>query len=80
MTRDEFVVSVLLVAFATFTTVHVTIVLGLALRPPRLRALVAFVVLPLAAWWGFREKMWVRSSLWVLSALVYGVARGYAQR
>jgi hypothetical protein len=80
MTRDAVVVSVLIVAFATFVTVHVTIVLGLAVRPRRHRAVVALVAFPLAAWWGFREKMWIRSSLWVLSAVVYGVAFGYAQR
>jgi hypothetical protein len=80
MTRDAAVVAVLVLAFATLLTTHVTLAFGLACRAPRWRALVAFVVAPLAPWWGWREKMRVRGVAWVISAVVYAVALGLALR
>jgi hypothetical protein len=80
MTRDAIVLLVLVAAFATLVTAHVTLALGLARRPPRWRALAALVAAPLAPWWGWRERMRVRAVVWVAAAVVYAVALGAACR
>jgi hypothetical protein len=69
--RDALHVGALVAAFAALVTMHVTLTLGLLRRPQRWRALVGFVVAPLAPWWGWREKMRVRSSLWGVAAVIY---------
>ncbi len=74
MKRDGVVMVVLIVAFAALVTVHVALALGLARRPPRWRGLVAFLVAPLAPFWGWRAKMHVRGALWIVAAGVYLVA------
>jgi hypothetical protein len=71
MSPDERLVLLLLVAFAVFVTVHVAIVFGLALRPPRWRALVALTVAPLAPYWGARAGMHARVVVWGVSAAAY---------
>jgi len=76
--RDQIVVSLLVVAFATLVTAHVTLVVGLARRSPRWRALAAFFVAPLAPWWGWHERLRARAVLWVVAALAYGVTRAFA--
>jgi hypothetical protein len=80
MTGDMAVLAVLLVAFATLVTAHVTLVIGLARRPPRWRGAIAFVVAPLAPWWGWRERMRVRGILWVGAAVAYVAALLVARR
>jgi hypothetical protein len=72
------VLAVLVVAFATLVTVHVTLAIGLARRVPRWRGAVALVVVPLAPWWGWRERMRVRGFVWVVAAVLYGVSLGLA--
>jgi hypothetical protein len=74
MTRDALIVVMLVAAFAALTTAHTTIALGLVRRPPRWRAWVAFFAVPLAPWWGWRERMRARCLLWVVAAIVYGIA------
>jgi len=78
--RDSIVVSLLVVAFATLLTAHVTLVIGLLRRPPRWRAPVALIVAPLAPWWGWHARLRARAILWVAAALAYGVARAFASR
>lgn len=73
MARDAVVLIALVVAFASLVTAHLALALGLARRSYRWRALLAFVLAPLAPWWGWREKMRVRSVLWVAAAIAYGV-------
>jgi hypothetical protein len=76
--RDSIVVSLLVVAFATLLTAHVTLVVGLARRRPRWRALTGFFIAPLAPWWGWQEGLRARAVLWVVAAVAYGVARAFA--
>jgi hypothetical protein len=73
-TRDAVVLSVLLVAFASLVTAHVTIAVGLVRRRPRWRALLAFVVAPLAPYYAAREHMRVRACVWVGALVVYATA------
>jgi len=75
MTRDEALVLSLLVAFAALATAHVALVLGLASRPPRWRAIVALPAIPMAPYWGARAGMHVRVVLWVVSATAYATLR-----
>lgn len=72
--KDMIVGGLVLVAFAWLVTVHVTIVFGLAKKPPRYRALVAFFVPVLAPYWAFREQMRIRAGLWVGGVAVYLIA------
>jgi hypothetical protein len=72
MLRDQIFTVALVLAFAALVTVHTTIVAGLAGRAPRWRAAVALIAVPLAPYWGFKERMHVRAVVWVASALAYG--------
>jgi hypothetical protein len=80
MSRDEGLVLALVVAFAALVTVHLSLVVALAGRTPWWRALVALVVVPLAPVWGYRERLWGRTALWVVSAVAYAAARVLANR
>lgn len=62
-------------SFALLVTMHVAIAAGLTLKPPRWRGLLALLVPPLAPYWGMRERMRRRTALWVVSLMVYIVAR-----
>jgi hypothetical protein len=80
MTRDECLMAVVVLSFATLVTAHVTLVFGLARRAPRWRAAVAALVAPLAPFWGIKARMLARAGLWIASAVVYLVARSLAGR
>jgi hypothetical protein len=69
--RDAIVVGGLVLAFATLVTVHVAIVLGLAWKSPRWRALAAFLVPPLAPYWALQSGMVVRGAIWIGSVVLY---------
>ncbi len=72
--KDLIVVGTLILAFALFITAHVTIVYGLAFRPPRWRALVALFVAPLAPYWAWRERMRIRAGVWGTALVLYVIA------
>ena len=80
MTRDEALVLSLLVAFATLVTAHLALVVGLASRPPRWRAILALPALPLAPYWGVQNRMHVRVVLWIASATAYAALRVISSR
>jgi hypothetical protein len=65
----------LLGSFALLVTVHVALAAGLFCRAPRWRGALALLLPPLAPYWGMRERMRVRTSLWLGSLMVYIVAR-----
>jgi hypothetical protein len=79
MGRDEVVAATLVVAFAILVTAHVTLLVGLAARAPRWRALVALVVPPLAPYWGW-QALRRRSVAWMAGAGAYAVLLVVAQR
>ncbi|HEY6560226.1 MAG TPA: hypothetical protein VI072_23235 [Polyangiaceae bacterium] len=72
---DLAVMLALVGSFALLVTMHVAIAAGLTLKPPRWRGLLALLVPPLAPYWGMRERMRRRTALWVVSLMVYIVAR-----
>ena len=77
---DAFLVIVIVTSFALLVTAHVALAAGLLARKPWLRALLAFFVPPAAPYFGIRERMWVRSIVWMLSLAVYVGARIAAGR
>jgi hypothetical protein len=72
--KDLVVIITLVLAFALFITAHVAIVYGLAVRPPRWRALAALLLAPLAVYWAWREKMRVRAGIWGAALALYVIA------
>jgi hypothetical protein len=72
--RDAVTLGALVLTFALFVTVHVATVFGLSMRPPRWRAAVALVVVPLAPYWALGSKMKVRGVLWIGALVLYGAA------
>lgn len=71
MTRDAVALALLVLAFATLVTVHVTLAAGLAARTPRWRGAVALLVPPLAPWWGWRTRLRARTVVWIVAAAIY---------
>ena len=59
------------VAVGLHLVAHVTLVIGLLRRDPWWHGLVALVVPPLAAYWGYEAKLRRRVTLWVLTLAVY---------
>ncbi len=80
MSRDELVFVGLVLTFAAFLTAHVALCLAIAASPPRSRAIAAFVVFPLAPFWGAKDGQYKRVVLWVLFGIAYVVFRFLAQR
>ena len=72
---DALIVIVIVASFALLVTAHVAVAAGLLGRKPRLRAVAAFLVPPLAPYFGIREGMWGRSVLWLVALTAYVVAR-----
>lgn len=64
--------------FGLFVSAHVALVFVLAARPPRFRAALAFIVPPLAPFFGFREGFRALSFVWVVSLVAYGVVLSIA--
>ena len=75
ITRDLVLTVLLSAALAAWITDHVALAVGLLRRKPRWRGLVGFVVAPLAPVFGFMERLRVRSVLWIVLAVAYGVLR-----
>ncbi len=75
MTRDLIVFAGVVLSFSAWLTAHLTIVVGLALRRPRVRALVGLVIVPLAVYWAFRARMRVRGAVACGGLLAYAALR-----
>jgi len=50
---------------------HVALSVGLAVLGPWHRGLIAFVVPPLAPFWGYNGKLHARSLLWIVSLVAH---------
>jgi hypothetical protein len=68
------VVGMLILSFALFVTAHVAIAYGLLSRPPRWRAPVALLIAPLGVYWAWRERMRIRSYVWIGALALYVIA------
>jgi hypothetical protein len=74
------VLTLLVASFAALVTVHVSLSFGLFTRGPWWYGLIALAVPPAAVYLGWREKLRIRSLLWVAAALVYVAARVVAEQ
>ena len=72
---DALVMVSIVASFATFVTAHVALIYGLFSRRPAWQAVLAVPLFPLAAYYGYRERLRVRTALWVAAALAYVAAR-----
>lgn len=72
--NDIVIVAAVIVGFALLVTVHVTITVGLFRRTTKGRALLGFLVAPLAPVFAWQERMRVRAVLWVVAFVLYLVA------
>jgi hypothetical protein len=61
----------LVVALLVFLGAHAALLVSLAARPPRYRALVALVVPPLAPYWAWRSALRTRVYVWLGSLALY---------
>ena len=71
--KDALFFGAVVVTFALAVTFHVVLVVGLA-RRSMMRGVAAFVVPPLAPYWGFAAGMKARSTGWIASVVLYAVA------
>jgi hypothetical protein len=71
---DLFLIFVLAGSFGLLVTAHVALAVGLLLRSPRWRGLVALVVPPLALYWGWEAQMRLRAALFALGLATYAMA------
>jgi hypothetical protein len=58
-------------ALAVFVAAHVVLAAGLARRGGHVRAVVAFLVPPLAPWWGYRAGLRIATIVWCAALAVY---------
>jgi hypothetical protein len=77
---DLVVTLAVVLSFATLLTAHVMLVAGLVARRPRWRGALALVVVPLAPYWGFRERMKARAVIWTAALVLYAIALVVASR
>ena len=61
-------------AFGLLVTAQLALVVSLAFRPPRWRALVACLVPPLAVYFGWRERLRAWAGVWLGSLVAYASA------
>ncbi len=61
-------------SFAILCTAHLALALGLSLKKPRYKGLLALVLAPLAPYWGLAAKMRVRAFVWVIAFCIYVLA------
>lgn len=66
--------------FAALVTAHVRLLAGLLARPPRLRALWALIVPPLAPFWAYRERLRGWAAVWTVALVAYGASLLIASR
>lgn len=74
--KDALLVGGMILTSAVIATIHVAIVLGLVVRDPRWRAIVALVVPPLAPYWALQSGMRKRGIVWIGSVVVYSSLLG----
>ncbi len=71
--RSLLVTALLGTSLLAYLAAHVALVVGLARRSPRWRALAAFVIPPLAPLWGWKAEMRGRALAWVIGLASYAL-------
>jgi hypothetical protein len=62
---------VLVITAGVILSTHVSLSVGLARRGPWHRGLVAFLIPPLAPFWGYSGKLHTRSLVWIIAVTVH---------
>ena len=62
-------------ALGLLVTAHVALVAALFWYKPRWRALLALIVPPLAPYFGWQERRYVWSGLWLVAGITYIASR-----
>jgi hypothetical protein len=79
--KDIATLTTLVLAFATWVTVHIALAARLMLRSrPRRRGVLALLVPPLAPIYGFRQGFRRSSALWLVALIAYVIAFLVAQK
>jgi hypothetical protein len=68
---DFALLALISVAVGLHLVAHVTLVIGLLRRDPWWHGLVAFVVPPLAPYWGYEARLRGRVTLWITTLAIY---------
>ena len=68
---DFVLLALICIAVGLHLVAHVTLVIGLLRRDPWWHGLVAFVVPPLAPYWGYEARLRGRVTLWIMTLAVY---------
>lgn len=72
--KDAIFFGAIVLTFALAITLHVVLSISVARRTKLWRGLVAFVVPPLAPYWGFTLGMRGRAIAWIVSVVLYAVS------
>jgi hypothetical protein len=70
---DLALIIALVISAGVLLSTHVSLSVSLARLGPWHRGLVAFVVPPLAPFWGYHGKLHARSLLWIIAVTVHAV-------
>jgi hypothetical protein len=77
---DLLLVALPSLAFAALVTAHVRLLFGLVARQPRIRALWALLVPPLAPFWAYRERLRGWATVWAVALVAYALSLLLASR
>ncbi len=68
---EAVILLVLATSFGALVTSHFALCVGLLLRRPRWRGLLALIVPVLAPYWGIEQRMRIRSGIWLLALVAF---------
>jgi hypothetical protein len=71
---DFAILLTLVVSFGVLVTVHLWLALALARKKPWWRGAVAFIVVPLAPYWGLTSRLRTLSIVWLTALISYGLS------
>ena len=68
---DLALIITLVISAGVLLSTHVSLSIGLARLGPWHRGIVAFVVPPLAPFWGYHGKLHTRSLIWIIAVTIH---------
>lgn len=71
VTVDLALIIALVISAGVLLSTHVSLSVGLARLGPWHRGLIAFVVPPLAPFWGYHGKLHTRSLIWIIAVTIH---------
>ncbi len=80
MSKDVVSTVALLASFGIWGAAHLMLSWSLVRSPPRWRGPVAFVVMPLAPYWGARAGSRLLAAVWVVALTLWIASRAFLAR